>query len=108
MNAWSAACAVLAEGKTDVKPEDVYRAILWTAVVILAFVVAGIAIYVVRSRALKADTTRGDVPLSLHNLRQMRHRGEIDDAEMERLKTIVLAQAKKPPPKPPSEGTPAT
>jgi hypothetical protein len=61
-------------------------------VVLAAFMIAGLVIYVVRSRALKSDTTGSRVPLTLAELRRMHRSGEIDDEEMERLKDIVTAQ----------------
>ncbi len=77
-----------------------------TGIVLVAFVVTGIIIYVVRSRALKEETNEADVPLTLHEVREMRARGEIDEKEMEKLKGIVKAQAQKerPKPPPPAEG----
>ena len=111
MKMWSVALVVLAQVPPP-KAEDVSRAtvllVVLTAVVILAFVVAAIVIYVVRSRTLRTDATAGDVPLTLHDLRGMRERGEIDDDEMARLRTIVLAQAKKDRVRPPDEDAPST
>ena len=112
MNAWSVALLVLAQSTPPPKPEDVTRAtvllIVLTSIVIAAFIVAAIVIYVVRSRTLKDDMTRTDIPLTLNDVRLMRRRGEIDDNEMERLRTIVLAQTRRDRPKPPTEGTPTT
>lgn len=103
---WSLPPVVLAEGNPVGKPGDITVAIVLMGVLILAFAVAGVAIYIVRSRALKADATGNEVPLTLHDLREMHGRGEIDDNELSRLKTIVTEQARKERPKPPSEGAP--
>jgi hypothetical protein len=98
---WSLAPVLLAEGNPVGKPGDVTVAIVLMGVLILAFAVAGIVIYIVRSRALKADAAGNEVPLTLHDLREMHKRGEIDDDELSRLRTIVLEQARKQRPKPP-------
>ena len=102
----SSAWTVMAEAETA--PQKLATSDAWTwlviltAIVIVAFIVAGIAIYIVRNRTLREETTQADVPLTLHEVRQMHARGEIDDGEMERLKGIVMEQAKKDRPRPPA------
>jgi uncharacterized membrane protein len=102
------AMIVLAQGADKLTERQMGEASRWMmsllGIVLFAFVAAGIVIYIVRSRALKEDAVRTDVPLTLAELKRMRARGQIDDDEMAKLKEIVMAQAKKPrvePPKPP-------
>ena len=57
--------------------------------------IAGAIIYVIRSRAMRDDTTRTDVPLTLADLRRMHRDGEVDDEEMETLKKVVTEQTRK-------------
>ena len=86
--------------------DTVWRLALLLFVVIALFTVAGVVIYIVRSRAAREESTRSDVPLTLAEIRRMRRGGEIDDNEMERLKGIVTAQARRDmgtPPEPKKE-----
>ena len=71
-------------------------------VMLVGFMIAGVVIYIIRSRTLRGASTKSDIPLTLAELRRMHAAGEIDDAEMERLKAIVTAQAKKDLVKPPT------
>ncbi len=100
-----AALTLLAQIPAPGKPTGAGEATAWMfallAGVLLAFVVAGIVIYIVRSRALREETTADDVPLSLADVRRMHESGEIDEEEMGRLKGIVTAQARRERPKPP-------
>jgi hypothetical protein len=73
-------------------------------VVIALFMIAAVVIYIIRSRAVKEETTRADIPLTLSEIRRMRRDGEIDDDEMVRLKGIVTAQTKGDLAKPPEPG----
>jgi uncharacterized membrane protein len=69
--------------------------------VIVLFGIAGLIVYFVRRRMMREEAATKAVPLTLHDVRVLRARGEIDDAEYERLKAVVLAQSKKqmaPPP----------
>ncbi len=78
-----------------VRPEQATTWLVALIVIILAaFAVAGIVVYIVRSRVLKAQTTPSGLPLTLADVRRMRERGEIDDEEMARLKGIVTGRAK--------------
>jgi len=61
-------------------------------IVLLAFAVAGVAIYIFRSRAFKNEATQADIPLTLADVRRLHRSGEIDDNEMERLKKVVTDQ----------------
>jgi len=70
-------------------------------IVLVLFIIAGIVIYVVRSRAVKDDDASSDIPLTLSEIRRMRRDGEIDDDEMARLKGIVTAQTRGNLEKPP-------
>lgn len=85
----------LAQGRRPGVGEAAWS-LAWLLIVVLgAFVIAGIIIYVVRARTLKTDTTHTNVPLTLAEVRRMHHDGEIDDEEMERLRGIVTAQTRK-------------
>jgi hypothetical protein len=84
--------------------KDITLLVVLFVLMLVLFLAAGIVIYVVRSRALRNSASKSDIPLTLAELRRMHASGEIDDTEMERLKGIVTAQAKrdilKPPPAP--------
>lgn len=69
------------------------RALLLTGVIIVVVAVAVVALVFVRRRLLDAgaDSGRG-ATMSLHQIRVMRERGQIDDAEFARLKAVALAQ----------------
>jgi uncharacterized membrane protein len=99
MSPLPAVAMFLAQQSRPASRRDLSEATSWLvmlmAVVLLAFIVAGIVIYIVRKRALKADTDGANIPLTLADVRRMRAGGEIDDAEMSRLKEIVLAQTRK-------------
>ncbi|HUW57351.1 MAG TPA: hypothetical protein VMZ92_12010 [Planctomycetota bacterium] len=62
---------------------------------LVLFVIAGAIIYVIRSRAIRAESTRTDVPLTLADLRRMHRDGEVDDDEMETLKKVITEQTRK-------------
>ncbi len=104
----SVASASLAQVSPVSGPADAGQATTWLIVLIVvilaAFMVAGIVVYIVRSRVLKARTTSDGLPLTLADVRRMRERGEIDDEEMARLKGIVTGRAKKDQLKPPQAG----
>jgi hypothetical protein len=100
----------LAQGVVESPGQDAGQAawplVVLFIVVIAIFMVAGVVIYIVRSRAVKEETTQADIPLTLSEIRRMRRDGEIDDGEMERLKGIVLAQTRRDlgtPPEPKKE-----
>ena len=86
--------------------DTVWRLALLLFVVIALFTVAGVVIYIIRTRADREESTRSDVPRTLAEIRRMRRGGEIDDDEMERLKGIVTAQTRRDlgtPPEPKKE-----
>ena len=66
--------------------------LLLFGILVGAVIVACIVIFIVRNRSLKSDAAKADIPLSLAEIRRMHRNGEIDDDEMQRLKTIVTGQ----------------
>lgn len=89
----------LAQAGTRTRDGGLREAAWWVAgllvAVLVAFVIAAIIIFVVRSRAIHAETTGSRIPLTLAELRRMHRNGEIDDEEMKTLKKLVTDQAKR-------------
>jgi len=99
MSGWTLIFPSLAQAAAEPGRRDLGTA-TWSlaillVVVLAAFMIAGIVIYIVRSRTMKADATQGNIPLTLSEIRRMHRDGEIDDDEMQRLKGIVTAQTRK-------------
>ena len=63
--------------------------------VLVIFVIAGAIIYVIRNRAMRAESTQTDIPLTLAELRRMHANGEVDDEEMEALKKVITEQTRR-------------
>lgn len=82
LGAWS---LTLAAGAT-------LRAVIWTGALIILLIATAVALRVIRRRLLGGDSHTPIEFLPIHELRAMRARGEIDDAEFETLRSASLAQ----------------
>ena len=90
---------MLAQRQEDLAAEK-QRDAVWTLLVLFAallaaVIIAGIVVYIIRSRSLDSDTSKSGVPLTLADVRRMHGSGEIDDDEMTRLKKIVTDRTRK-------------
>ena len=75
------------------KPEEapaIWYLFVLLLIVVIAFVLTGIVVYYYRRRLINEDADQPDAPLSLADVRALHHTGQIDDAEMEKLKKLVL------------------
>ena len=82
------------------RPERSLREATWWLVgllltVLVAFVIAGVIIFIVRDRTMRNEAGRTKVPLTLADLRRMHRDGEIDDEEMETLKKVITEQTRR-------------
>lgn len=83
--------------------------LVWSGVLVIA-VVAGAIVVLWARRSLLSDREPGGAGgLSLHELRQLRARGELTEAEFEAAKAVVIGssgRAAGPPDRPQRGGTP--
>lgn len=66
---------------------------LWAAALIGALVLGAVALYAIRRRLLGADGPVGGDALSLHDLREMRARGDLNDEEFEAARNALLGRS---------------
>jgi len=107
MSEWTVFSVSLAQAATRPEERPLDQA-TWSLValfvaMLVVFMIAGLVIYIIRSRAMRSDATASRIPLTLSELRRMHKAGEIDDDELERLKGIVTAQTTRDLVKPPSK-----
>lgn len=77
-------------GRTGEETPPVWRLFLLLIIVVIAFALTGVVVYYYRRRLLSESASQQDAPLSLSDVRALHHTGQIDDAEMERLKKLVV------------------
>ena len=78
------------QGKSGEQMPTVRHLLLLLIIVILAFVLTGVVVYWYRRRLLGESANQPDASLTLSDVRALHRTGQIDDAEKERLKTLVL------------------
>jgi hypothetical protein len=98
MSGMTGAYVSLAEAATKMGGRRLGRAAWELAVLSLivlgALLAIGVAAYFIRKRALEDEKGKPEVPLTLADVRRMHESGEIDDAEMNRLKGIVAQRTR--------------
>ncbi len=84
-------------GETAAKrlPASTAQIVLWAMILILIVLVGGVVILLAKQRSQRKEDTTPRVVYSLHELRLMLKRGEISQAEFEKLKEIVSVQTRK-------------
>lgn len=84
-------------------------ALVWTLVLIGAVIAGSVVVWIVRKRVFDESEADGGGGLSLHDLREMRDRGDLSEEEYERAKGAVLggmgAKAGSGSPRTPSRST---
>lgn len=95
---WVVVLAQGVEGFSEKKAAAAYWTVFfWLSVIILILGVMLLGIYFYRRRMLReeTDTAADQLPLSLDEVRRMHRAGKIDDAEMARLKEIVMKKSRE-------------
>lgn len=68
------------------------RILLWSGAMLAILLIAVTALAILRRRLFHGGGDPSGGPLSLHELRAMHQRGELDDAEYEQLRRAALAE----------------
>lgn len=76
-------------------PTDVFMSILPYAAVIIVVTIVGGVIMMISRRKIDSASAAGPVGFNLSDLKELRDRGELSEAEYERARQEVIARARK-------------
>lgn len=70
---------------------------VWIGLIVLIVMIGTVGMVIVRRRYFSDDGAElSGEPLTLHDLREMRDAGRVDDEEYERLRAMILGEAGAP------------